>query len=219
MKKDLGIVQAVYPMPVLMVAAYDENEKVNVMNVAWGQICDGDKIILFIGEGKKTWLNIKASRAFTVALADEAHMDVADFFGIASGNKINDKFERTGYTAVKSDKVHAPVIEEFPVVMECELLDILDTEYVSGIVGRNCQCESGRKPCSPTMERLTLQSSMPLSSTSSSTVIKVPGKEGGEGKERGGRTNEEGGEKRGGFAEKAKIAAGPLIFFLGKCKI
>lgn len=136
MKKDLGVVQAVYPMPVLMVAAYDENEKVNVMNVAWGQICDEDKIILFIGEGKKTWLNIKASKAFTVALADEAHMDAADFFGIASGNKINDKFERTGYTAVKSDKVHAPVIEEFPVVMECELLDILDTEYVSGIVGR-----------------------------------------------------------------------------------
>ena len=25
-------------MPVLMVAAYDANEKVNVMNVAWGQI-------------------------------------------------------------------------------------------------------------------------------------------------------------------------------------
>lgn len=136
MKKDLGIIQAVYPMPVLMVAAYDENEKVNVMNVAWGQICDEDKIILFIGEGKKTWLNIKTSKAFTVALADEAHMDAADFFGIASGNRINDKFERTGYTAVKSDKVHAPIIEEFPVVMECELLDILDTEYVSGIVGR-----------------------------------------------------------------------------------
>jgi flavin reductase (DIM6/NTAB) family NADH-FMN oxidoreductase RutF len=136
MKKDLGLVQAVYPMPVLMVAAYDENEKVNVMNVAWGQICDEDKIILFIGEGKKTWLNIKASKAFTVALADEKHMDAADFFGIASGNKIDDKFERTGYHAVKSDKVNAPIIEEFPLVMECELLDILDTEYVSGIVGK-----------------------------------------------------------------------------------
>lgn len=136
MKKDLGVVQAVYPMPVLMVAAYDENEKVNAMNVAWGQICDEDKIILFIGKGKKTWLNIESSKAFTVALADEKHMDVADFFGIASGNKIDDKFERTRYTAVKSDKVHAPIIEEFPVVMECELLDILDTEYVSGIIGK-----------------------------------------------------------------------------------
>lgn len=136
MKKNLGLVQAVYPMPVLMVAAYDENEKVNVMNVAWGQICDEDKIILFIGEGKKTWLNIKASKAFTVSLADEEHVDVADFFGIASGNKMDDKFERTGYHAVKSDKVHAPIIEEFPVVMECELLEFLETEYVSGIVGK-----------------------------------------------------------------------------------
>ncbi len=136
MKKDLGLAQAVYPMPVLMVAAYDENEKVNVMNVAWGQICDEDKIILFIGEGKKTWLNIKQSKAFTVALADEAHMDVADFFGIASGNRIDDKFERTGYHAVKSDKVHAPIIEEFPVVMECELLEFLHSDHVDGIVGR-----------------------------------------------------------------------------------
>ena len=136
MKKDLGVIPAVYPMPVLMVAAYDKNEKVNVMNVAWGQICDEDKIILFIGEGKKTWLNIKESKAFTVALADEAHMDVADFFGIASGNKIDDKFERTGYHAVKSDKVHAPIIEEFPLTMECELLEFLHSDYVDGIVGK-----------------------------------------------------------------------------------
>ena len=136
MKKDLGVVHAVYPMPVLMVAAYDKNEKVNVMNVAWGQICDEDKIILFIGEGKRTWLNIKESKAFTVALADEAHIDVADFFGIASGNKIDDKFERTGYHATKSDKVHAPVIEEFPLTMECDLLEFLHTDYVDGVVGK-----------------------------------------------------------------------------------
>lgn len=136
MKKNIGVVPAVYPMPVLMVAAYDANEKVNVMNVAWGQICDMDKIILFIGEGKKTWLNIQESKAFTVSIADEAHVDVADFFGIASGNKMDDKFERTGYHAVKSDKVNAPIIEEFPVVMECELLEFLKTDYVSGIVGK-----------------------------------------------------------------------------------
>ena len=136
MKKNLGVIPAVYPMPVLMVAAYDANEKVNVMNVAWGQICDMDKIILFIGEGKKTWLNIKESKAFTVALADETHVAEADFFGIASGNKMNDKFERTGYHAIKSDRVNAPIIEEFPVVMECELLEFLDTEHVSGIVGK-----------------------------------------------------------------------------------
>ena len=136
MKKDLGTVQAVYPMPVLMVAAYDANEKVNVMNVAWGQICDEDKIILFIGEGKKTWLNIKESKAFTVALADKAHMDAADYFGIASGNKIDDKFERTGYHAVKSEHVNAPIIEEFPFVMECEFVEEVDTDNLHCVVGK-----------------------------------------------------------------------------------
>ena len=100
MKKNLGVVSAVYPMPVLMVAAYDENGQVNV---AWGQICEEDEIILFLGEDRKTRANILTSKAFTVALADEAHMDVADFFGIASGNRVDDKFERTGYHAVKSD--------------------------------------------------------------------------------------------------------------------
>lgn len=136
MKKDLGIAQAVCPMPVLMVAAYDENGKVNVMNVAWGQIAGSDKIYLCIGKGKKTLANIKVSRAFTVALADRAHMVAADFYGIASGNRMDDKFERTGYTAVKSDKVNAPIIDEFPVVMECEFLEELDNENIHGVVGR-----------------------------------------------------------------------------------
>ena len=136
MKKDLGVVPAVFPMPVLMVAAYDKNQKVNVMNAAWGQICDMDKIILFLAEDRKTLANMKESKAFTVSIADEAHMDVADFFGIASGNRVDDKFERTGYHAVKSDKVNAPVIEEFPVTLECELAEIVNTENVFGIVGK-----------------------------------------------------------------------------------
>ena len=123
-------------MPVLMVAAYDENGKVNVMNAAWGNICDMDKVALFIGEDHKTTQNILKSKAFTVSIADRDHIVAADFFGIATGNKMDDKFERTGYHAVKSDKVHAPIIEEFPVVKECELLEFLETEHVSGIVGK-----------------------------------------------------------------------------------
>ena len=136
MKKNLGVVQAVYPMPVLMVAAYDENDKVNVMNAAWGMICAMDKIALFIDEDHKTTQNILKTKAFTVSIADEAHMDAADFFGIATGNKMADKFARTGYHATKSEFVHAPVIEEFPVVMECELAEIVDTENMYAVVGK-----------------------------------------------------------------------------------
>ena len=63
-------------------------------------------------------------------------MDVADFFGIATGNKMEDKFERTGYHAVKSAFVNAPIIEEFPVVMECELAEVSSTESFYAIVGK-----------------------------------------------------------------------------------
>jgi len=63
-------------------------------------------------------------------------MDVADFFGIATGNKMPDKFARTGYTAVKSSHVDAPIIEEFPVVMECELAEVVETDSFYCIVGK-----------------------------------------------------------------------------------
>ena len=136
MKKDLGVLQAVYPMPVLMIATYDENGKVDVMNAAWGNISAPDKIALFIGEAHKTTKNIRAMKAFTVSLADRAHLDEADFFGIASGNDMEDKFERTHMTARKSDKVNAPIIEEFPLVMECELAEIVETEHLHAVVGK-----------------------------------------------------------------------------------
>ena len=136
MKKSLGTFPGVYPMPVLMVAAYDENGKVNVMNAAWGMICAMDKIALFIDEDHKTTQNLLKTKAFTVSIADREHMDVADFFGIATGNKMADKFERTGYHAVKSDVVNAPIIDEFPYVMECELAEVINTENMYAIVGK-----------------------------------------------------------------------------------
>ena len=72
MKKNLGVVQAVYPMPVLIVAAYDENGKVNAMNAAWGMICNEDRIALFIDEDHKTTQNLLKTKAFTVSLADQS---------------------------------------------------------------------------------------------------------------------------------------------------
>lgn len=136
MKKNLGAIPAVYPMPVLMVAAYDADGKTNVMNAAWGMICESDHIALFIDEEHKTTQNILSTRAFTVSIADREHMDVADFFGIASGNRMPDKFARTGYHARKSEFVNAPVVEEFPLVMECELAEVVEGEHMYAVVGR-----------------------------------------------------------------------------------
>ena len=135
MRKDLGKQPALFPMPVLMVAAYDEDGTVGVMNAAWGMICDMDKIALFIDEDHKTTKNIRHSKAFTVSLADREHMAEADFFGIATGNKMPDKFARSGCHAEKSGHVNAPVITEFPVTMECELAEIVETDNLYAVVG------------------------------------------------------------------------------------
>ena len=136
MRKDLGKAPAVFPMPVLMVAAYDGEGKVQVMNAAWGMVSAMDKIALFIGEGHKTTKSIRETGAFTVSIADREHMDVADFFGIASGNTMSDKFERTGYTAIKSENVNAPIIDEFPIAIECELAEIVQTDNLHAVVGK-----------------------------------------------------------------------------------
>ena len=100
MRKDLGVLPAVFPMPVLMIGTYDENGKVNVMNLAWGNISTGEKIVLNMGSDRKTLANIRLRKAFSVALADTDHIKQADYFGILSGNKVADKFERTGMHAV-----------------------------------------------------------------------------------------------------------------------
>ena len=136
MRKDLGKQPAVFPMPVLMVAAYDEKGTVQVMNAAWGMICGMDKIALFIDEDHATTKAIRQTRAFTVSLADRDHMDAADYYGIATGNKMPDKFARSGCHAEKSAHVNAPVITEFPVALECELAEIAETENLHAVVGR-----------------------------------------------------------------------------------
>ncbi|MBQ3637931.1 MAG: flavin reductase family protein [Clostridia bacterium] len=135
-RKDLGKQPALYPMPVLIVAAYDAAGTVQAMNAAWGMICDMDKLALFIDEDHATTKAIRQTGAFTVSLADRPHMDAADFFGIATGNKMADKFAWTGYHAETSAHVNAPVITEFPVTMECELAEIVETENLHAVVGK-----------------------------------------------------------------------------------
>jgi flavin reductase (DIM6/NTAB) family NADH-FMN oxidoreductase RutF len=135
MKKSLGPQPTLFPMPVLIIAAYDEDGVPCAMNAAWGTISGMDKVALCIDEGHKTVKNIRATGAFTVALADRAHMVEADYFGIATGNKVADKFAQSGMSATKSELVNAPVIDEFPLTMVCELAEVVQTEHTHMVVG------------------------------------------------------------------------------------
>ena len=111
MKKSLGANPYTFPMPVLMIATYGADGKVDVMNMAWGGVCANNMVALNITETHKTSQNIKERMAFTLSIADVDHLKEADFFGIASGNDMDDKFERSGLHAVKSEKVDAPIVD------------------------------------------------------------------------------------------------------------
>ena len=86
MKKELGVHPYLFPMPVLMIATYGDDNVVDVMNMAWGGICAENMVSLNIDEDHKTSENIKKRGAFTLSIADIPHIEAADFFGIASGN-------------------------------------------------------------------------------------------------------------------------------------
>lgn len=122
MRKDFGAQTDVYPMPVFIVAAYDENGKPNCMNAAWGGIYESNQIMVCLSHGHKTTQNIKTSKAFTVSIADAKHVVEADYVGVVSGNKEPDKMAKAGLTVTKSKFVNAPIINEFPMTVECNLL-------------------------------------------------------------------------------------------------
>ena len=135
MLKDLGVKPYTFPMPVLLIATYGEDEKVDVMNMAWGGVCAENMVALNIDEDHKTSENIKKRGAFTLSIADVPHIEEADFFGIATGNKMDDKFERSGLHAVRSTRVDAPVVTEFPLTLECKVVECQHTVYGFRVLG------------------------------------------------------------------------------------
>ena len=134
MRKNLGSMAGIFPMPVLMIGTYDKDGNIDVMNAAWGMMADMNKVILNLTETHKTVKNIKETGYFTVGIADKDHVKEADYVGIVSGNNTFDKFQKSGLTAVKSEFVNAPIINEFPITMECKLIEFSDYGVVGEIV-------------------------------------------------------------------------------------
>ena len=132
MRKNFGAKTYMYPMPVLIVAAYGEDGTPNAMNAAWGGISDDAQVALCLSAGHKTTKNILARGAFTVSMADAAHVVECDYLGVVSGNKVPNKLEKAGFHTVKSDFVDAPVIEELPMTLECKLVKMNEDGLIIG---------------------------------------------------------------------------------------
>lgn len=123
MRKNFGAKPVLYPQPVFIIAAYDEEGKPNAMNAAWGGISEEAEISICVSADHKTTKNIFARGAFTVSMAVAAHVAECDYLGVVSGNKVPDKLARIGFHTTKSEFVDAPLIDELPMAVECKLIN------------------------------------------------------------------------------------------------
>ncbi len=122
MRKNFGAKAILYPMPVLIIGSYDENNIPDAMNAAWGGISEETQISICVSEDHKTTKNIISRGAFTVSVADANNVVAADYVGIVSGNSELNKIEKAGWHATKSEFVDAPLFDELPMVLECKLI-------------------------------------------------------------------------------------------------
>ncbi|MCL4180375.1 MAG: flavin reductase family protein [Verrucomicrobia bacterium] len=136
MKKSLGPRTLLHPTPVLAIGTYAQDGQPNVMTASWAGLCCSMPPCVAVSLRKATYSygNIVRRKAFTVSLPSEQHVKHADFFGLITGRG-TDKFAASGLTAVPSDKVDAPYVDEFPLVLECELLHTLEIGLHTLFVG------------------------------------------------------------------------------------
>ena len=136
MSKNFGVKPYLFPMPTYMIGTYNEDNTVDVMMMAWGGICAEDMVALNLHAGRKTVANLETRKAFTLAVPGTDTLRESDFLGIASSNQMADKFARTDLHAVKSERVDAPVITEYPLTLECEVVEMQSQSYGLRVLGR-----------------------------------------------------------------------------------
>ena len=122
MRKNFGAKEMCYPMPVFIIGTYNEDGTPNAMNAAWGGVTEEAQLTICVDAGHKTAENVQARRAFTVSMGTAQYVAACDYVGIVSGNKEPNKFAKAGFHATKSQFVDAPLIDELPMALECEVI-------------------------------------------------------------------------------------------------
>lgn len=138
MKTSLSPRPILSPQMVQMIATYNEDGSVDLMNAAWGGQLTGNMLLLSLDESHKTVANLRREKAFTLGLPSSKDIVDCDYVGIVSGNVDPKKFSKTKLHASLSTLIHAPVIAEFPLTFECVVHRFIEDEelgfYVIGEV-------------------------------------------------------------------------------------
>ena len=159
MKKSIGAKPLAFPAPAWVIGTYDMFGNPNAATIAWGGIsCSQPPCVsISLREATYSYTNIMEKEAFTVNIPSQDQVKETDYFGMVSGEDV-DKFEKTGLTAVKSENVYAPMIEEFPLVLECKVIHSfeigLHTQFIGEIVDIKADESILNKDGTPDIEKL-----------------------------------------------------------------
>ena len=152
--KSLGVKTFIYPQPVLILGTFDENGKPNAMNAAWGGIYDYDKVYVSLSNHKTTD-NFKVNKCFTLGIGDVKNVVACDYVGIVSGKKEPDKVQKAGWTYTKSEKINAPIFNELPITIECEIDSFKDGILIGKILDVLAQDEIIGSDGLPSLDKFT----------------------------------------------------------------
>ncbi len=136
MKVSIGAKTMALPTPTWVVGSYDEAGSPNIMTAAWGGICCSKPPCLTVSlqKPRHSYAAIMSRKAYTVSVPSQSQVVAADYCGIVSGRD-HDKFAELGLTPVRSDLVDAPYVAEFPLVIECKVIQVLDLGQHTMFVG------------------------------------------------------------------------------------
>jgi flavin reductase (DIM6/NTAB) family NADH-FMN oxidoreductase RutF len=121
MKKNLGPVNYLYPMPVVLVGAMVEG-KPNYLTVAHVGIIDFETVSISLGSGHYSCQGIRQNKAFSVNFPTQDMVKQTDYCGMVSG-KNHDKAAL--FTNRPGEITGAPLIEECPLCLECRLEQVI----------------------------------------------------------------------------------------------
>ena len=134
-RKNFGASHALMtlPQPCVMIATWDKDHNPDVMMAAWAGQYDAKQIVISLSKHKTTD-NLELTGAFTVSFADERTVAESDYFGLVSGHQVPDKVARAGFTVTPSPNVDAPIINEYPLTLECKVLSFKDGALIGEVV-------------------------------------------------------------------------------------
>ena len=139
-RKNFGAEHALVttPQPCVMIATWDKDHNPDVMMAAWAGQYDFRQIVVSMSKHKTTE-NLELTGAFTVSFADARTVAESDFLGLVSGNKVPDKVAKAGFTCSPSPNVDAPIIDQYPLTLECKVRSFKDGILIGEVVNMSAE--------------------------------------------------------------------------------